>query len=95
MKIPTVYILASKARGALYTGVTSNLIVRVWQHYNHQTPGFTSKYRTYRLVWFEVHETMESAICREKQIKGWRRQWKLELIERTNPQWNNLFATLD
>jgi putative endonuclease len=75
-RIPCVYILASKRNGTLYVGVTSNLIRRVWEHKNHVIEGFTKKYSVTRLVWYEVHESMEVAIHREKAIKNWNRQWK-------------------
>ncbi|MFW5970378.1 MAG: GIY-YIG nuclease family protein [Halofilum sp. (in: g-proteobacteria)] len=88
---PAVYILANRKYGTLYTGVTSNLIQRIWQHRNHLEPGFTSRYRVHRLVWFELHEHMESAIVREKQIKAGSRRRKLELIERENPVWRDLY----
>ena len=89
---PCVYILASKPHGVLYVGVTSNLPQRIWQHQNDLTPGFTQQYRVHTLVWYEVHENMESAIIREKRIKDWRRAWKIELIERDNPDWRDLYA---
>ena len=82
---PCVYMLASARNGTLYTGVTSGLIKRVWQHRNEIAPGFTSRYHVHDLVWYELHETMESAILREKQLKDWRRAWKLRLIEGENP----------
>jgi len=85
-----VYLLASSFHGTLYTGVTSNLLGRVWQHREEVTGGFTKRYDVKRLVWFEVHETMESAISREKSIKRWQRRWKVELIERQNPTWRDL-----
>ncbi len=88
---PCVYLLASKRNGTLYVGVTSNLIGRVWQHKNGALGGFTGRYRVHRLVWYEIHLTMESAIHREKQIKSWRRAWKLSLIEAFNPQWRDLY----
>lgn len=91
MKQPCVYILASRRNGTLYVGVTSNLVQRVWQHKNDFAEGFTKKYGVHTLVWYEVHETMESAISREKAIKGWRRAWKLDLIEGANPSWQDLF----
>lgn len=94
MKQPCVYLLASKRNGTLYVGVTSNLPQRVWQHRNHLVEGFTRRYGVDRLVWFELHETMLSAIAREKAIKDWRRAWKLELIEKQNPEWKDLFDTL-
>ena len=88
--VPTVYILANRKHGALYTGVTSNLIQRVGQHKSHFIDGFTRKYNVDKLVWFEVHETMLSAIEREKQIKKWKRAWKIEMIEAENPDWFDL-----
>ena len=91
MKQPCVYILASKKNGTLYAGVTSDLIKRVWQHKNNLVDGFTKEYQVHLLVWYELHETMESAITREKNIKAWKRLWKLRLIEETNPDWNDLF----
>ncbi len=94
MKQPCVYILASRRNGTLYTGVTSNLVQRVWQHKNDAAEGFTKKYGVHLLVWFEVHVTMESAIGREKTIKGWKRSRKLELIESVNPQWLDLYEEL-
>jgi putative endonuclease len=94
MKNPCVYILANKRNGTLYTGVTSNLVQRVWQHKEGQAEGFTKKYGVKLLVWYEVHETMESAIAREKQIKAGNRQKKLLLIETKNPQWLDLYAEI-
>ena len=94
MKLPCVYILASKRNGTLYVGVTSNLVQRIWQHRNDEVEGFTQKYKVHTLVWYEVHETMESAIAREKAIKDWQRAWKLELIEAANPDWADLFGEL-
>ena len=87
---PTVYILASKRNGTLYTGVTSNLLARTHQHRTGEIRGFTRDYGIKLLVWFEQHGTMESAITREKHIKKWNRAWKLELIERDNPDWRDL-----
>ena len=89
-KIPCVYILASKRNGTLYVGVTSDLPGRIWQHKADIVPGFTRRYGVHRLVWYEVHHTMTSAISREKTIKGWRRAWKLDLIEKANPTWRDL-----
>jgi len=94
MKRPTVYILASRRNGTLYTGVTSDLVQRVSEHRNHAIPGFTERYAVDHLVWFEVHPSMESAIRREKAIKQWRRSWKLQLIEKGNPCWRDLFASI-
>jgi putative endonuclease len=93
-KFPCVYILASQRNGTLYIGVTSDLIKRVWQHKNDLVDGFTKKYKVHSLVWYESHETMESALKREKNIKKWNREWKLALIERSNPQWQDLYVDL-
>lgn len=93
-KYPCVYLLASQRRGTLYVGVTSQLPQRIWQHKNGVIDGFSKKYRIHLLVWYEMHETMESAIVREKAIKGWRRDWKLELIETTNPDWIDLYPRI-
>ena len=78
-------MLASKPRGTLYVGVTSNLVQRVWQHKSDLVEGFTRRYKVHKLVWYEVHETMESAIVREKALKKWNRAWKVRLIEEGNP----------
>ena len=91
---PSVYILASERNGTLYIGVTSDLVRRVWQHKHGITGGFSERYGTRLLVWFESHDTMESAIRREKQLKEWRRSWKLQLIERENPEWADLYEGL-
>ena len=88
---PCVYILANKRNGTLYVGVTSDLVRRVWQHKNHLPEGFTSRYGVHSLVWYEFHESMYSAITREKTLKRWRRGWKLALIERHNPTWRDLY----
>jgi len=84
-KQPAVYILASKRNGTLYIGVTSDLVKRIWEHRNDMVEGFTKRYNVHRLVWYELYENMESAIEREKRLKEWKRKWKLELIESTNP----------
>jgi putative endonuclease len=89
-RIPCVYLLASSFHGTLDAGVTSNLLGRVWQHREKVTKGFSARYRVTRLVWFEVHETMETAIRREKSLKRWRREWKMQLIEAENPTWRDL-----
>jgi putative endonuclease len=89
-----VYILASKRNGTLYTGMTSNLIQRAWQHKNNIIEGFTQKYNVKTLVFYEVHDNAESAITREKQIKKWRRAWKLQLIEKMNPHWKDLYKEI-
>ncbi|MGB3470448.1 MAG: GIY-YIG nuclease family protein [Erythrobacter sp.] len=91
---PGTYILASGYRGTLYTGVTSNLIARLWQHRTGATAGFTSQHAVHRLVHFEIFDTMEAAITREKQIKNWRRQWKINLVEAANPRWRDLACDL-
>ena len=88
---PSVYILTSKRNGTLYTGVTSDLPKRIGQHKQGDVSGFTRKHGVYTLVWYEMHETMEAAITREKQIKEWKRAWKLELIEGGNPEWQDLY----
>jgi putative endonuclease len=85
-----VYILASRRNGTLYIGMTDDLIRRVWEHRIGAVPGFTRKYGVKRLVWFEVHESRETAFLRERQLKKWNRVWKLELIERLNPDWRDL-----
>ena len=90
MKQPCVYMLASKRNGTLYVGVTSSLAQRVWQHKQGLVEGFTKRYRVHTLVWHEVHATMEAAITREKALKEWKRAWKLELIEGSNPDWRDL-----
>ena len=94
VKQPCVYILASQRNGTLYVGVTSNLVRRIWEHKNHLTPGFTSRYFVSHLVWYEPHPSMASAISREKAIKKWNRRWKLELVEKDNPEWRDLYPTI-
>lgn len=94
MKQPAVYLMASQRNGTLYVGVTSDLIKRDWQHRTHAVAGFTQKYDVSLLVWFEQHETMASAISREKAIKKWNRAWKLKLIEQTNPDWLDLWLII-
>ena len=93
-KQPAVYILASQRNGTLYTGVTSNLVKRVWEHKNDQVEGFTKKYRVHTLVYFELCESMETAIMREKQIKAGSRLKKLKLIEAKNPGWEDLYDSI-
>ena len=90
-KQPAVYILASKRNGTLYTGVTSDLIKRMWEHKNNLAEGFTKRYGVHDLVWFELHENMNSAIEREKNIKEWKRQWNIKLIESNNFNWKDLY----
>ena len=94
MKQPCVYILSSRRNGTLYTGVTSDVVKRVWEHKSHVVAGFTQKHSVDRLVWFELHDTMESAIRREKALKEWKRAWKLRLIEEGNPTWKDLYDEL-
>jgi len=94
LRQPCVYILASRRNGTLYVGVTSDLVKRVWEHKSDVVKGFTERYSVHILVWFEQHDTMESAIAREKAIKEWKRRWKLELIERQNPEWRDLYAEI-
>jgi putative endonuclease len=91
---PCVYLLASKPNGTLYAGVTSNLVKRVWEHKQHLVEGFTRTYGVDRLVWYEVHESMISAISREKAIKNWKRAWKVKTIETMNPEWRDLYEDL-
>ena len=93
-KEPCVYILASGERGTLYVGVTSDLVKRVYEHKSRALPGFTFTCGVSRLVWFESHDTMRSAITREKQIKDWHRSWKLRLIEHSNPRWVDLYTDI-
>ena len=87
-------MLANKRNGVLYVGVTSDLIKRVWQHRGGFVSSFTRNHGAYNLVWYELHETMESAIRREKLLKKWRRHWKLDLVESRNPYWHDLYPTL-
>ncbi len=91
---PAVYIVANKKNGTIYTGVTSNLIKRIYEHKEAAIVGFTKRYGCKILVFYELHHTMESAISREKQIKSYSRQTKLRLIERNNPEWRDLYSEL-
>ena len=91
---PCAYLLASRRKGTLYVGVTSNLVQRVWQHKSDWTDGFTKRYGVHTLVWYEAHATMEYAIAREKAIKDWKRAWKIELIEQSNSEWSDLYEEL-
>ena len=86
--------MASKPRGTIYTGVTSRLVARTWEHKNDVVEGFTKTYRVHDLVYFEEHATMPLAIQREHNIKHWKRQWKVELIEGMNPKWNDLYRAI-
>ncbi|HEY6364663.1 MAG TPA: GIY-YIG nuclease family protein [Candidatus Binatia bacterium] len=90
-KQPAVYILASGRNGTLYVGVTSDLQKRIWEHKNDLIEGFTKRYSVHRLVYYELHDEMVAAITREKAIKKWKRDWKLNLIEGQNPDWNDLW----
>ena len=94
MKNYYVYILSSKRNGTLYTGVTSDIIKRVYEHKQNVVEGFTNKYNVHWLVWYEIHDSSDSAINREKQIKKWKRAWKLELIEKENPEWVDLYESI-
>jgi len=89
-----IYILASKRNGTLYIGVTSDLIKRIYEHKNNLADGFTKKYNVHDLVYFEQTTDIESAIQREKQLKTWKRNWKLQLIEVANPDWKDLYPGL-
>jgi len=93
-KRPCVYFLASKRNGTLYVGVSSDLIKRVYEHKHGLADGFTKKYKVHHLVYFELHEDMYAAISCEKQIKKWNRAWKLELIEKNNPNWKDLYEDI-
>ena len=93
-KQPCVYILASKRNGTLYVGVTSGLVKRVYEHRHDLADGFTKKYKVHCLVYFELHQDMNAAITREKQIKKWSRSWKIELIGKNNPTWKDLYERI-
>ena len=94
MKSYYVYILASQRNGTLYTGITNDLIKRVYEHKNNLLNGFTKKYSVHMLVYYEQFEDIEAATLREKQVKKWNRKWKLELIEKANPEWSDLYEKL-
>ena len=94
MKQPCVYILSSRWQGTLYVGVTSDLIGRIWQHKQDFVEGFTRRHRIHDLVWYELHDSMLSAIAREKAIKEWKREWKIALIEESNLKWRDLYPEL-
>ena len=89
-----VYILASRKHGTLYIGVTNDLVRRIHQHKTDAVPGFTSRYGVHLLVWFERYDDVLSAIAREKEIKKWHREWKINLIERSNPEWVDLYPRI-
>lgn len=93
-KEPAVYILANKKNGTLYIGVTSDLRKRIYQHKNGLFQRFSCKYEIHMLVYYELHESMEAAITREKQIKKWNRDWKIELIASQNPEWGDLYSSI-
>ena len=93
-KLPAVYILTNSRHGSLYTGVTSNLQKRVWEHKRHLVGGFSNRYSTHMLVYYETHDNMINAITREKQIKDWKRAWKIRLIEKVNPYWRDLYPEI-
>jgi len=93
-KVGYTYILASDRRGTLYTGVTSDLSGRMWQHKNDVVGGFTKVYGVHRLVYYEAYDEIEQAIAREKQLKNWQRDWKIQLIEEKNPDWIDLYPSL-
>jgi putative endonuclease len=93
-KQPALYILASRRNGILYVGVTSNLTKRVWEHRNNLVEGFTKRYGVHQLVWYELHERMDSAIKWAKRLKDWKRKWKVQLIEHTNPNWEDLYSVI-
>ena len=89
-----VYLLASRKEGALYLGVTNNLVRRIYEHREKLTPGFSSRYNITRLVWFETYDDPTSAITREKELKKWRRAWKVALVEKKNPNWSDLYPEI-
>ena len=94
MKEFYVYILSNKYRGTLYVGITSNLIKRIWEHKSDLVEGFTKKYQTHQLVYFEKHQDAKTALNREKNLKAWKRNWKIELIEKNNSKWDDLFSEI-
>jgi len=89
-----VYILASRRDGAIYVGITNDLVRRVYENRIKAVPGFTTKYNITRLVWFEIYDDPVSAISREKELKKWKRDWKVQLIEKDNPDWDNLYESI-
>ena len=94
MKKPAIYIITNKPNGTLYIGVTSNLVKRIYEHKNKFVDGFSRKYNLDKLVFYEVIDEMEVAIKREKQLKNWHREWKIELIQKMNPEWNDLYESI-
>jgi putative endonuclease len=95
LKRPCVYIVTNHRHGTLYIGVTSDIALRLWQHRAGVFEGFSKRYGLRLLVWFEMHDDMESAIVREKQLKKWNRGWKIELVEKMNPTWRDLYQELN
>jgi putative endonuclease len=89
-----VYLTASRKHGTLYLGVTNNLVRRIYEHRSKAAPGFTSQYNVVRLVWFECYDDPTNAIAREKDIKKWRRDWKIRLVEEENPDWSDLYPSI-
>ena len=89
-----VYIIASRRDGAIYIGVTNDIVRRIYEHRAKAVPGFTSRYNITRLVWFEIYDDPISAISREKELKKWKRSWKVQLIEKDNPQWDDLYESI-
>lgn len=89
-----VYILASQRNGTLYVGVTNDLVRRVGEHKEHAVPGFTKRYGVTRLVWFEQHNSIHEAIAREKRIKAWKRQWKIDHFKEINPHWDDMYPSI-
>ena len=94
MKQYYVYILANDRNGTLYIGVTSDLIKRIYEHRSDLVDGFTQEHQVHQLVYYEITDDINSAIAREKQLKSWNRKWKIDLIEKTNPQWEDLYQTI-
>src|SRR5438067_1145386 len=93
-KIPTVYILSNRPYGTLYVGVTSNLQKRIDEHKSDLLPGFSKEYRLHTLIWYEIHPTIINAIRREKALKKWNRSWKIRLIRKMNPEWQDLSSQI-
>ena len=93
-KIPCVYLITNKPHGTLYIGVTSDLPTRIWNHKQRLVEGFAKRHGLDRLVWYETHDTMEEAILREKRMKKWNRDWKVDLVREANPRWRDLYEDL-
>ncbi len=93
-KTPSVYLLTNKPHGTLYIGVTSDLPTRIWNHKQKLVEGFAKRHGLDRLVWYETHDTMDDAILREKRLKKWNRDWKVDLVRKTNPRWRDLYEEL-